>query len=72
MAKILALETIDIKAFRKLYEWNSEFDGEIKQLKEVETCLDDDKELDENYKLWKIQGLSVGLRVNLRISLKWI
>lgn len=53
MAKILALETIDIKAFRKLYEWNSEFDGEIKQLKEVETCIDNDKELNETYNLWK-------------------
>lgn len=53
MAKLLALETIDIKAFRKLYEWNSEFDGEIKQLKEVETCINNDKELNENYKLWK-------------------
>lgn len=53
MAKLLALETIDIKAFRKLYEWNNEFDGEIKQLKEVETCINNDKELNENYKLWK-------------------
>ena len=53
MAKLLALETIDIKAFRKLYQWNSGFDGEIKQLKEVETCINNDKELNENYKLWK-------------------
>lgn len=53
MAKLLALETIDIKAFRKLYEWNSEFDGEIKQLKEVEACVNNDNELAEDYKLWK-------------------
>lgn len=52
MAKLLALETIDIKAFRKLYEWNSEFDGEIKQLKEVEACINNDKELPDDYKLW--------------------
>lgn len=53
MAKLLALETIDIKAFRKLYEWNSEFDGEIKQLREVEAYVNENKELSEDYKLWK-------------------
>lgn len=58
MAKLLALETIDIKAFRKLYEWSSEFDGEIKQLKEIETCINSDKGLAEEYKLWNNPRIS--------------
>ena len=53
MAKLLVLETIDIKAFQKLYEWSSEFDGEIKQLKEVETCIINNNELGDAYTLWK-------------------
>lgn len=53
MAKLLALETIDIKAFRKLYEWNSEFNGEIGHLKEVEVCIKNGSELSEDYSLWR-------------------
>ncbi len=52
MAKLLALETIEIRAFRKLYEWSSNFNGEIKQLKEIEYRIKDGKELDEEYALW--------------------
>lgn len=47
-AKVAIMESL-----LKLLQSNSEFDGEIKQLKEVETCINNDKELNENYKLWK-------------------
>lgn len=52
MAKLLALETIEIRAFRKLYEWSSNFNGQIKQLREIENSVKDGKELDEEYALW--------------------
>lgn len=52
MAKLLALETIDNRAFKKLYEWNSGFDGEIKELKQIETCVADEKEIPEDYSMW--------------------
>lgn len=52
MAKLLALETIDNRAFKKLYEWNSGFDGEIKELKQIETCIADGKEIPEDFSLW--------------------
>ncbi len=52
MAKLLALETIEIRAFRKLYEWSSDFNGEIKQLKEIEHYVEGEKELSEEYALW--------------------
>lgn len=57
MAKLLALETIDIYAFRKLYEWSSDFNGEIKQLKEIEQCVLQGKELSNDYTLWHNQRL---------------
>ena len=31
MAKLLALEIIEIRAFRKLYEWNGNYDGKTRQ-----------------------------------------
>lgn len=52
VAKLLALETIEIRAFRKLYEWSSNFDGEIKQLKVIETRILAGEALDEEYKIW--------------------
>lgn len=52
MAKLLALETIEIRAFRKLYEWSSNFNGEISQLKTIETSISEGKELGEEYVLW--------------------
>lgn len=52
MAKLLALETIDIRAFRKLYEWSSEYNGEIKQLKEIESSIASDTELPAEYLEW--------------------
>lgn len=36
LAKLLALETIDIQMFRKLHEWHFAFDGSIQQLKKLE------------------------------------
>lgn len=52
MAKLLALETIEIKAFRKLYEWNSSFDGEIKELKAIEKAAIAEEDLGEEYHIW--------------------
>ncbi len=52
MAKLLALETIEIKAFRKLYEWNSAFDGEIKELKKIEEAAASGTDLGDEYVLW--------------------
>ena len=52
MAKLLALETIDNRVFKKLYEWNSGFDGEIKELKQIETCVADEKEIPEDFSMW--------------------
>jgi len=52
MAKLLVLETIDNRAFKKLYEWNSGFDGEIKELKQIETCVADEKEIPEDFSMW--------------------
>ncbi len=61
MAKLLALEIIEIKAFRKLYEWNSFFDGEIKELKTVEQAAIAEKDLSEDFYIWS----------NARV-LKWL
>ncbi len=36
LAKLLALETIDIQMLRKLHEWHFAFDGSIQQLKKLE------------------------------------
>jgi len=44
MAKLLALQTIDIDAFRELNEWNKQFDGEIKQLKIIYEHIEKDTE----------------------------
>lgn len=52
MAKLLALETIEIKAFRKLYEWNGSFNGEIKELKAIEKAAIAGKDLGDEYILW--------------------
>lgn len=52
LAKLLALETIDSRAFKTLYEWNSSFDGEIAHLKVIETAVKEGKELDDDYSLW--------------------
>lgn len=52
MAKLLALEIIEIKAFRKLYEWNSSFDGEIKELKAIEKAAIAEEDLGEDFHIW--------------------
>lgn len=52
MAKLLALETIEIRAFRKLYEWNSSFNGEIKELKIIETALAAGRDIGEEFAVW--------------------
>lgn len=62
MAKLLALETIEIRAFRKLYEWSSNFDGEIRQLKAIETCIIEEKALDEEYALWAYPRITKWLK----------
>lgn len=62
MAKLLALEIIEIRAFRKLYEWSSNFDGEIKQLKEIEQRIKDGIELDEEYALWATPRITKWLK----------
>lgn len=62
MAKLLALETIEIRAFRKLYEWSSNFDGEIKQLKEIECLIKDEKEFGEEYALWAAPRITKWLK----------
>lgn len=62
MAKLLALETIEIRAFRKLYEWSSDFDGEIKQLKEIECLIKDGKEFGEEYALWAAPRITKWLK----------
>lgn len=52
MAKLLALEFIDMRLFRKLYEWNSEFNGENKQLKELETLVLSDLSITDQFTSW--------------------
>lgn len=56
LAKLLALETIDISAFRKLHEWNANFDGCIEKLKYLEEiCADneiDATNFTEEYLSW--------------------
>lgn len=52
LAKLLALETIDSRAFKKLYEWNSGFNGEIAELKFLESAASEDKDFGEEYSLW--------------------
>ena len=44
LAKLLALQIIDIDAFRELNEWNKQFDGEINQLKVITACAENDAE----------------------------
>lgn len=52
LAKLLTLETIDPRAFKKLYEWNGNFNGEIAQLKDIETSVIEGKDLASDYSLW--------------------
>lgn len=53
LAKLLALQTIDIDAFRELNEWNKQFDGEIKQLKVISECTEKDLDtLPSQYSRW--------------------
>lgn len=52
MAKLLALEFIDMKSFRKLYEWNNEFDGENKQLKELESAVLSNSDVADQFSAW--------------------
>lgn len=53
MAKLLALQVIDIDAFRELNEWNKQFDGEIKQLKIIYECIEMGKEsLPSQFSKW--------------------
>lgn len=52
LAKLLALETIDSRAFKKLYEWNSAFDGENARLKFLENAIKEGKDFGEEYSLW--------------------
>jgi len=44
LAKLLALQIIDIDTFRELNEWNKQFDGEIKQLKVITEYAEKDVE----------------------------
>ena len=53
MAKLLALETIDNRAFKKLYEWNNSFDGEIKELKQIENCVVEGKDIPDEFLIWR-------------------
>lgn len=62
MAKLLALETIEIRAFRKLYEWSGNFDGEIRQLKAIEIGIAEGKTLGEEYALWTHPRLTKWLK----------
>lgn len=52
MAKLLALEIIEIRAFRKLYEWNGNYDGKIKELQEIEEAVAAEKDLGSDYAIW--------------------
>ncbi len=53
IAKILVLETIDIKLFKKLNEWNKSYNGEIEQLKKLELLAQDPStELEEDLNKW--------------------
>ena len=53
LAKLLALEYIDVDLFRKLNEWNNKADGEeIEELKELYELVSNDKEIPAKYALW--------------------
>lgn len=53
LAKLLALEYIDVDLFRKLNEWHNGADGgEIGQLKELYELVSNDKEIPAKYGLW--------------------
>lgn len=53
IAKLLVLETIDIKLFKKLNEWNKSYNGEIEQLKKLELFAQDQStELEEDLNKW--------------------
>lgn len=52
LAKLLVLETISPAAFKELYEWNRNFNGEIIQLKEIEVAVEQGKSIDTKYNTW--------------------
>ena len=53
IAKLLALEIIDIDLFKKLNEWNKSYSGENSQLKRLETfALNPDETIDEEFSKW--------------------
>ena len=52
LAKLLALEYVDVDLFRKLNEWNNKADSEIKELKELITIVDKGDDIPTKYSLW--------------------
>ena len=53
IAKLLALEIIDIDLFKKLNEWNKSYSGENSQLKRLETfALNPDETIDDELSKW--------------------
>ena len=52
MAKLLALEFIDISAFRKLFEWSKEYDGQNEKMKNVEISVGKGEILENENKIW--------------------
>lgn len=53
IAKLLALEIIDIELFRKINEWNKISSGEIEQLKKLEEYARDETiEIDDELRKW--------------------
>lgn len=53
IAKLLALEIIDISLFKKLNEWNKTYNGENSQLKKLETlALNPSDNVDDELSKW--------------------
>ena len=53
IAKLLALEIIDINLFKKLNEWNKSYNGEIVQLKKLELLAHEKtSDIDDDLKKW--------------------
>lgn len=53
LAKLLALEYIDVDLFKKLNEWNNKADGgEIEELKNLFELISNDDDIPQKYGLW--------------------
>ena len=53
IAKLLALEIIDIDLFKKLNEWNKSYSGEISKLKKLEMlALNPEEKIDDDLSKW--------------------